>query len=274
MDNMEVNTDKEQADSTSHSQDDFGSTVFRNFFDLFFRPEIERRIASGVAAPPMTIVMAQALFPSGRSPIVRLNDEVRGRALVKASPAIAAGDAVAQSDLQYVEKFDLVDEELDCGHFTALQVNGKWLITFNFVYGRLSARKQIERADEFLIAARDAQLRGHTAVSIDNLFNAAELLARVHLELHLVNGKSAKSHSATSSQINRWRSLGNVSAAFTNTFNKLSGARSAARYKAQANEELCVTVDDLDAVERELVLLRDRCRGLEVPELSDIAPHS
>jgi hypothetical protein len=54
-------------------------------------PDLDRRIASGLRSPDDPVTTWQILvFPDGRQPIVRLEDEVRGVAMVTASRDVEA----------------------------------------------------------------------------------------------------------------------------------------------------------------------------------------
>ncbi|MER8552745.1 hypothetical protein NKH37_11285 [Mesorhizobium sp. M1217] len=246
------------------SEDDFGGRVFDNFFKLYFQPELDRRVAEGRITLPADIAMGQVVFPEGGTPIVRLDEEVR--IAVRTSMPIAQmtdTESGNLSTLDGVERMDLIDEEMDHGHFTFLRIGSKIRIGFSFLYGRSTARKKIDRAEEFFIASKEANGRGHTAVAFDNLFSATELLSRVHLEIHASIKKGVKGHSSVASGINRWGKLGNVPEAFTAIFNKASNARDQARYKAGSNGDLVLTEEELAVVDREIKLLRNQCAGLD-----------
>ncbi|ESY71123.1 MULTISPECIES: hypothetical protein [Mesorhizobium] len=246
------------------SEEEFGGRVFDNFFKLYFQPELERRSADGRIRLPADIAMGQVVFPEDGKPIIRFDEEVRIVArLSMPLTDITNADTGNLSSLDGVERLDLVDEELDYGHFTFLRLGEKIRMAFSFLYGRLTARKKIDRADEFLIAAKEAKNRGHTAVAFDNLFSATELLSRVHLEIHSNIKKGVKTHSSVASGINRWGKLGNVPEAFTAIFNKASNARDQARYRACSNDELILADEEFAVVDREIKLLRDQCSGLD-----------
>jgi hypothetical protein len=251
---MKERTSSDDAETSSNRN--FGEAVLANFFKLYIEPEINRRIAIGAVTPPLELTMFQVLFPEAGPFIVRLNEEVRGEARLRRTKPLMPGEPVYVEDMQGIERFELLEEEMDFGHFTALLAGTKWALTFNFVRGRLSARTQIDRAEEFFIAAKDAAKRGHTAVAFDNLFSATELLARVHLELRSGIKKGTKTHATIHGGINNWRRLGNVSDAFTELFNKVSRARDNARYKGAANSDLVVTDQELQVVQDEIDLLR------------------
>jgi hypothetical protein len=243
---------------------DFGQKVFDNFQELYFKPELDRRVVAGTATIPMAITAAQVLFPSDGMPIVRFNEEVRIVALLRTPLQPEEVGQPHPFTLDEVDRFDLTEDELDHGHFTVLRVGYGWQIVFSFIYGRKSARGKIARAEEFFTAAKEANARGHIAVALDNIFSTTELLSRVHLELHSSLKKGARTHSATAEGINRWGKLGNIPRAFTKLFNRASNARDGARYRAVANGDLvALSQEEIEVVEREILMLRDQCASNE-----------
>src|SRR5687767_9480660 len=63
-----------------------------HMFQAAFSPEIERRFASGLIDQKFVLVAAQLLQPGKGTRIIRLNEEVRGVALIKSDRPIAKGD--------------------------------------------------------------------------------------------------------------------------------------------------------------------------------------
>ncbi|WP_396646759.1 hypothetical protein [Mesorhizobium sp. IMUNJ 23232] len=243
---------------------DFGQKVFDNFQEVYFKPELNRRVAAGTVKTPMRVTAAQVLFPSDGGAIVRFNEEVRLAARLKTPLQPEELGQTRPFALEEIERFDLPEDELDHGHFTVMRLGSGWRMAFSFIYGRKSARSKIDRAEEFLMAAKEANARGHTAVALDNIFSASELLSRVHLELHTSIKKGSKKHAAIASGINRWGKLGNIPRAFTGLFNRASNARDGARYRAVANSEFAgLSQAEIEVIEREVIVLRDQCAGVE-----------
>ena len=56
--------------------------TFHQAFALWINPEIERRKAAGLIGETFSLSTAQVLFGDEGPPIVRLNEEVRGKLLV------------------------------------------------------------------------------------------------------------------------------------------------------------------------------------------------
>ncbi|MBY0565969.1 MAG: HEPN domain-containing protein [Hyphomonadaceae bacterium] len=223
--------------------------TFAHMSQLAFTPEIERRIAAGTLPDGFMIDFAQQLQPPDRKPLVRFNDEVRG--IVKLSrdaPAHEEGHLTGQH-LEHIEAFDLVDDELDCGHFTAYFTGRAWAMTFDFRSGRAKALHYIERASQFAATARFSIEKGFGSVATDNLFSACELLSKVQLMLHQSPAARAKTHGPIGSAINAWGRLGNVAPDFLQLFNRLSNDRAPARYDVSGDFEPS-TLSDVEIVER------------------------
>ena len=111
----------------------------------------------------------------------------------------------------------------------------------------------VKVAKQFLATARFSAEQSHAAPSVDNLFSACELISKAHLTLYHNRAAKAKQHAAVSSALNAWGKIGNVAADFVKLFNRLSNARSAARYEAAQVD--CPTLVDFEVVEREAAQL-------------------
>lgn len=217
-------------------------------FELWLSPELERRRAAGEISADFSLTAAQRLqWPDGRISI-RLNEEIRGVASTKLTRYVEKGEPVFLSDLEGLQAFDLVEEELDCGHWTMLWTGKRWFIGFNFLNQRARCLDLLSKAEQFLQAATDACSRQHAAVAVDTLFSACELVAKAELVSSHVVGLEAKTHGSISSQLNRWRRMGNVEGAFVDLFNLLSGLRGRYRYDARVSDLTPVSDDDLQLV--------------------------
>ena len=171
-------------------------------WELWFRPEIERRQTGGSLPAGFTLYMAQALFPPDGKPRVLLNDEIMGEGLLRAPRAVQKGERLYSNDLQYIESFELPDELLDSGHFTIVRAGEGWRVFFNFLSGRAKAKDMLDLAGQFLDAALSAKNRGHAGPAVDNLFSAFELTSKAELILHRNPAASSKS-SRTSCERNQ-----------------------------------------------------------------------
>jgi uncharacterized protein (UPF0332 family) len=220
-----------------HDQNnEFGRKVFEQFMDLFVTPEVKRRQETGELGKPLDLRAAQIIFFSdGRKPQVRINSEVKaiGKKM-KLKPGIfkKAGDPIFEHELEGLKEINLTEEDdPDCGHATLLRIGGRWIIAFDFRYNKSLSKRHIKTAEQFYEATEFSLNQRNWSAFIDNLFSAAELLAKSIL-LSMPNPKFRKkaTHKAIQARYNRFADLGNVEAVYRETFNKLSGLRDRARY--------------------------------------------
>lgn len=229
--------------------EDFGSIVFKNVFDLWFAPEIERRRNAGMIDETFQLLLAQAIMPEDRPPTIRLNDEVKGVMLVDVERPVAKGELATFGDLGAVQNFELLDEELDCGHFTIIRRPSGWLLSFNALRGRKKAANLVRLALEFLTTAKSALELGHAGPCIDNLFSSCELLSKAELIMHQMDAAKSKKHGPVQSAIHAWGNLGNVPAEFVATMKRLANLRSAARYEGTASQDDLPTQLEIETVQ-------------------------
>ena len=220
-------------------------------FQIAFAPEIRQRLAVGMLDETFFLTAAQMIQPEAGARIIRLNGEVRGIAHVRATRPVQKGELVTVSDMQNFVSFDLVEEELDAGHFTLFWTGNGWIATFDLRIGRAKSAAMLKVAGEFLEVARTASTLGHTRPSVDNLFSACELVSKAHLILHHSSASRAKSHGPVQSAINAWRRLGNINDEFVHLFNRVSNTRSPARYDTKA-EVVMPSQSDFQVVEAEI----------------------
>jgi HEPN domain-containing protein len=210
--------------------------ALRQFMDIFVTPEVTRRQETGELPRPLDLRAAQIIFyPDGRKPEVRINSEVKaiGKMKLKAGASKNYGDPVYASELDGLEELTLTNEDdPDCGHATILHLGDNWLLAFDFIYNKGLANKHIETAIEFIDAAEFSFTRKHWSAFADNLFSAAELLAKATLLSgwadHAFREKTT--HTAVHSRYNRFAHLGNVDPLHAKIYNKLSQLRYPARY--------------------------------------------
>jgi len=209
-------------------------------FKLFVEPEVKRRQLSGSLPDPFTVTKAQVLFFEGRSPEVRLNDEVRISLLAVAPRAIQKGEPISLSELQQmlIKSSELDITDADAGHFTAIAFNDRWFMTFDFRQNKLRASTLVEKAEQFCSSADHALSQKHFGPAIDNLFSACELAAKARLITSAMVKSNAKTHGPIHAGINIWAKLGNVDRDFVEMFNKLSKDRETARYAAGKDDDL------------------------------------
>lgn len=215
---------------------EFGRKVFEQFMDLFVTPEVKRRQENGELKKPLDLRAAQIIFfPDGRKPEVRVNSEIRAIGKIKLKPGISkkAGEPIFRHELEGLEEINLTEEDdPDCGHATLVRVGiSKWIIAFDFRYNKALSRKHINAAKQFYESAEFSLNKRNWSPFIDNLFSAAELLARsILLSMSDPKFRRKATHKAIQFRYNRFADLGNVEAVYRETFNKLSGLRDRARY--------------------------------------------
>jgi len=229
-----MNTSENQ--SQEYDWAEIARNASKHFMDIFITPEVMRRQAIGELPHPVDLRAAQIIFyPDGKKPTVRINSEVKAVGKMKLKPGIEKdyGDKVYANELEGLEELTLTDEDdPDCGHVTILRLNGTWLMAFDFIYNKSLAKKTIETAKEFIEAAEFSSSQQNWSAFADNLFSAAELLAKATLLATWSDPKFREktNHSAIHSRYNRFAHLGNINPLHASTFNKLSKMRYPARY--------------------------------------------
>ncbi|MCY4004138.1 MAG: HEPN domain-containing protein [Rhodospirillales bacterium] len=222
-----------------------------HMFQIAFAPEIRRRSVVGMLDDGFFLTAAQMIQPEDGTQIIRLNEEVRGTALIRANRTIQKEDPIFVSDMQNFVGFDLDEEELDAGHFTLFWTGNGWAFTFDFRRGRAKVSAMLVAAKQFLEVSKLALSHGYTRPSVDTLFSACELLSKAHLILRHNSASRAKSHGPIQSAINAWGRLGNINGEFVHLFNRVSNTRYPARYEVKA-EIAMPTSSDLKLVEDEI----------------------
>ena len=218
-----------------NQNNEFGHKVFEQFMGIFVTPEVKRRQETGELDKHLDLRAAQIIFfPDGRKPQLRINSEVKaiGKMKLKTGISKKAGEPIFEHELEGLEEINLTEEDdSDCGHATLLRIGGRWIIAFDFRYNKALSKCHIEAAEQFYKAAEFSLNKKNWLSFIDNLFSAAELLAKSIL-LSMPDPKFRKktTHKAIQNRYNRFANLGNVEAVYSKTFNKLSSLRDRARY--------------------------------------------
>ena len=116
-----------------------------------------------------------------------------------------------------------------------LKFNGSWIMAFDFIYNKALAKKTIKTAKEFIEAAEFSFSHQSWSAFADNLFSAAELLAKATLLAAWSDPefREKSNHPAIHSRYNRFAHLGNINPVHALTFNKLSKMRYPARYSKE-----------------------------------------
>ena len=248
--------------------------ILRQAQELWWLPEIERRKTAGTIDANFTFSMAQALFRPDNSIETRFNEEVRGVANVRASRSVEKGDHVYRSDLDGLESFDLVEEDLDCGHFTMIKVTEGWFLSFNFLRSRSLCAKLLYSAKDFLDVARYSIQQKKSRPAVDNLYSSCELISKAQLILTSMLDRSAKSHRAVSTRINQWRQLGNIDADYVELFNRLGRLRPSCRYEGVTIDHTLLSEDEFALVETQISRLEKLCMQLRPQDPTDFDPNT
>jgi HEPN domain-containing protein len=131
-------------------------------------------------------------------------------------------------DIADVERIELMEEEKDSAHFTVFRFQDQWIVAFDFRYNQRRAKHHLEVAKQFLEMTRLSYQRRLWNPFLDNLFSAAELIAKAQL-LIIPYGK-IKTHRRIQSLYTLHARLGNVSSHHKDALCKLAGERTRARY--------------------------------------------
>jgi hypothetical protein len=124
--------------------------TFRQMFNLFIKPEVERRHAAGLLTMQFDLQKAQVIFDDDQPPKVRLNDEVKGSFLAKISKPVEIGDPISVSDITEVDRWELDMADADSGHFTVLRWGDGWRMLYDFQTNKRKAADLVSLAKQFL----------------------------------------------------------------------------------------------------------------------------
>ena len=181
-------------------------TTINQMMEMCFNPELEKRKAAGSIDETFSLTAAQLYLPEEGENVVRFNDEVRGYANLKLSRPVEKGEPVTMSDFEGFERYELLAEELNGGHFTMFAMPDGFIFDFNFLRGRAKAFSLIDLSAQYMDAAEGAAAKKHVGPCLDNLFSACELLAKASCILHTLKGAESKKHAVIASSINVWGS--------------------------------------------------------------------
>ena len=226
--------DQGQTNASDINQEGVMQKAFENFMNQFILPEIERRQERGELNKPLRLDKAQIIFRSGRGYEIRINEEVQALLKVKLKEEVekSPGDLLNTDEIESFENITLTDsDDPNAGHVTILQLDGNWMMSFDFVYNKALTEQNIATAKQFLELAKYAYSNEYWAAFIDNLFSTSELLAKSILLSHSDSEYQQKaSHKSIKSRYNRFASMGNTAPEIRKTFNKLASLRNPARY--------------------------------------------
>jgi len=211
--------------------EEIGQKVFQQVMDIWINPEIKQRKKEGTIKDGTIISKMQIIFSLDDGNKVRLNEEVKAIATGKTNKSINKGDVVYDTDIDTLEKIELTDEDLNCGHITLLLFKNNWIISFDSRYNRERVKAHIEASKEFYESAKDNLVKNRLRPFFENAFASAELSAMsVLLTLPSKEILECRNHKKRLSQFKNWADLGNVKMEFSTTLSRLRELRDSARY--------------------------------------------
>ena len=238
-----------------------GDPLMQWLMNLYVLPEVERRQRAGRATRPFPLRAVQVVFsPDERGPLVRLNEEVKCIAGVALKNGVRKikGDTVFSTEVAGLRTVELShQDDPDCGHATALLLDDKWYVSFDFRRNKALASHHVARANEFFATAMLAFSNQHLAPALDALYSAAELAAKAVLLLSPDNSalKKSKKHRFVLSRYNAFAKLGYAQPECRSTLNRLAELRPEARYPGKSRELLATDkeVDELSRAVRSMI---------------------
>jgi uncharacterized protein (UPF0332 family) len=245
----------------SLEQPGYGQALFDDMVRQFVRPELERRRADGKWPDEEPVYRFQVLLPDGAPPEVRLNRDVGGTVMAKATRAIAAGEEVVIDDFSAITGYTPREKDAGTPHVTAFLHREGWSLVFEFAGGHPDRFAFLERAEEFLEAAQRALRKEHLGACYDNALSSCELLAKTELlscrpTIEIV--LNSRTHAAIATPYNLWANLGNTDKRYARLLDRLHARRSTARYlqgvqpltHSEAKEVLATLTDMHEHVKR------------------------
>ncbi|MDP1826621.1 MAG: HEPN domain-containing protein [Archangium sp.] len=215
--------------------------LFDQAMELWVRPEIARRSATGTLPDGFRVERFQIVMHVDQPHQVRLNDEIRGLMQVRVNQAVQAGAQVHFDQIDDIVGFDVTKSDPNAGHLTALLVprgnESHWALFFDFRYNSHRVKETLEIANEFLFVAESALGTARIRATAENLFTAFELGAKALLLL-LPDRRvlDARSHGTVGGLFNVFSRHGNVDTEITRGFRRASALRPGARYSNRTFE--------------------------------------
>jgi hypothetical protein len=217
--------------TTTHKGTQMDETIFKNAFEHWITPEINRRLKANTHPEKFVLRAAQVVMKINEPINVRLNDEVKAAAQIRYARPVNSGDPIFEQDIQSIEEVSLTEDDANASHMTMLRIKGIWYISFDFRYNAEIINDHIDLAGQFLATATYARSNSYTGPFFDNLFSAVELTAKAWLlQMPLPESLKSKQHGFFQSNYNRHAKLGNVSSDNASLYNELRKLRESARY--------------------------------------------
>lgn len=215
-------------------ESELARNVLQGTFNLWVAPEIERRKQAGRIPASFVLNGAQVILNlDADAPEIRLNEEVRATARIKASRAFQRGESVKASEVEEIYAILLTELDPNAAHVTMVRIRNFWFVAFDFRYNPTRANEAHAAAGEFLGCAESALDKGHARAFVENLFSAMELMAKADLLTFPDPEKvvlKARSHGTISAKYNWLRKTGGIEPEYTELLNQLTDLRPLARY--------------------------------------------
>ena len=245
--------------------------------ELFVRPGLDKRIAAGEALPPAEAWEAiQVPFRPDGGFDVRVNAEVKLRVTAVTDAADEVSDSPRLEDLNVVAT-EMLGVDEPCAHITLVKFEDGWHCYANLRYHQGFAQQHQEAATEFLDTAVDALEVGRRRAFVENLFAAAELLARAyiyvqaeHPKIELKGRRTKRKHDRIEKTLDQLSRDNRVAPPSPKVLKRLGELRRPARYLDKEftldDKEATALFDDVRAMRAKLLEFLEA--GLPIREAS------
>lgn len=160
-------------ENSAGDEDAFATNVLQSYWDIFWKPEIERRGGPEVVGP---IWCALAVMTPGEPVKILLNDEVNVRARRRPDAPVQSGDAVTAENVRFLEALEPTDIDPNAGWaLYAVLPSGHQYASFDFRRNRERSLGLLKLASEYLSCASSALEGGLVQPALENALAAAEL---------------------------------------------------------------------------------------------------
>ena len=212
--------------------EEFIQNLMQQVHELWINPEIERRRAAGRLPDDFAIRSAQVIMNLGAdAPEVRFNEEVKVLAEAEWAREVEYVEDVTEADVDSIRELVLTDHDPNAGHLTMVLFKGRWIIAFDFRYNATRVTATLNAAREFLDVATFALDQHQMRAFADNLFSAAELMAKGVLLMDADKDLlKSKKHTFISSRFNLSGKWGHTDPRYVKLLNRLQDLRGSARY--------------------------------------------
>lgn len=211
------------------SDPEFSESLLEQIFSLWVEPELERR---GQDLGRDGVSKALVVMAPGRRVETLINDEAELVAEVRVTRPVEAGEPVTTTDVDRVESVRPHDIDPNAGWICFARLGNEVVIAFDFRRNRARAGRLIQRAREFVHAARLARDASLLGPAIEAAFAAAELA--VVGQMLLIDDDPPQAHPQRRRWFVGWTELGNAPDVHSRTLTTLAKHRRAARYADRA----------------------------------------